>query len=575
MSRKVDMMKVEIPDIVVDPNTRKKYKKGKFLGRGGFAKCFELIDLETNEIFAGKVIAKAQLQKSEQKEKMSQEISIHRAVRHKHIVEFHTYFEDKDFIYIVLELCSKRSLMEMHKRRKTLSEPEVRHFLKQIGLACLYLHENKIVHRDLKLGNLFINENMELKVGDFGLATRITSSGERKMTLCGTPNYIAPEVLLKRGHSFEVDVWSLGCIVYTLLVGRPPFETNDLKDTYKKIRHNDYNIPSNVPAEARRLIHIMLQADPTKRPSMTEILHDPYLTSNYVPSRLPTSCLTLAPRFDQGRLSIMPTEVLSPRRPLAERNYEVPKPVEVKPAEPAGSEKDRKANSNGSPDINLKELNMDIKQVIKDAPISRRLLEEAEDPASTPIFWISKWVDYTDKYGIGYQLCDNSIGVLFNDYTRIVLMADENRLQYIDRAGQEDFHAMKNYPPSMHKKITLLSYFKNYMNEHLLKTGEKANDEEEIARLPYLKNWFRTRNAIVFLLNNGTVQLNFFQDHTKIILCPLMGAVTYINEQRDFRTFKLDLLQKHGCNKELHTRLRYASEVIERLVGPKLAAKPK
>ena len=406
--------------------------------------------------------------------------------------------------------------MEMHKRRKTLSEPEVRFFVQQIALACKYLHDNRIVHRDLKLGNLFLNDNMEIKVGDFGLATRVSPGGERKMTLCGTPNYIAPEVLTKKGHSFEVDVWSLGCIVYTLLAGRPPFETNDLKDTYRKIRHNDYSIPSSVSPDAKVFIEKMLQADPSKRPTMDAILKDPYMTRGYTPSRIPASCLTTAPRFDQGRLSIMPMECFSPRRPLTEVNTA---PQMVAPQSIPAIKKEKatvaalKASkaSNNSPDYNLRDLSAQLKKVLIESENNKVDLmgDEAQDPAAAPVFWISKWVDYTDKYGIGYQLCDNSHGVLFNDLTRIVLMADEQTLQYIDRDNQEQFLPYLSYQdhPHLYKKVTLLRYFKNYMNEHLLKTGEKHAESDDIARLPYLNNWFRTRNAIAFQLTNGTVQV--------------------------------------------------------------------
>ncbi len=83
-----------------------------------------------------------------------------------------------------------------------------------------FLHSNRIIHRDMELGNLFLNEKMEIKIGDFGLATKLEFEGEKKRTICGTPNYIAPEVLDgKVGHSFEVDIWSLGVIIYTLLIG--------------------------------------------------------------------------------------------------------------------------------------------------------------------------------------------------------------------------------------------------------------------------------------------------------------------------------------------------------------------
>ena len=101
------------------------------------------------------------------------------------------------------------------------------------------MHCHRVIHRDLKLGNLFLNDKMEVKIGDFGLATKLEFDGERKRTICGTPNYIAPEVLeAKQGHSYEVDIWSLGVIVYTLIIGKPPFETNDVKTTYKRIRMN-------------------------------------------------------------------------------------------------------------------------------------------------------------------------------------------------------------------------------------------------------------------------------------------------------------------------------------------------
>lgn len=92
-----------------------------------------------------------------------------------------------------------------------------------------YLHRNKVIHRDLKLGNLFLAENMDTKLGDFGLAARLLKDDEKRYTICGTPNYIAPEILIHKGHSFGVDLWSLGVIMYTFLLGSPPFETKHIK----------------------------------------------------------------------------------------------------------------------------------------------------------------------------------------------------------------------------------------------------------------------------------------------------------------------------------------------------------
>lgn len=119
---------------------------------------------------------------------------------------------------------------------------------------------------------------MEIKIGDFGLATKLEFEGEKKRTICGTPNYIAPEVLDgKQGHSYEVDVWSLGVIIYTLLIGKPPFETSDVKTTYRRIRMNAYTFPEHVQISdaAKSLITRILNGEPSRRPSLEDMLaHD-------------------------------------------------------------------------------------------------------------------------------------------------------------------------------------------------------------------------------------------------------------------------------------------------------------
>jgi polo-like kinase 1 len=128
---------------------------------------------------------------------------------------------------------------ELLKRRKRLHELEVKCYTQQVINALKYLHSHRVIHRDLKLGNLFLNDKMQIKLGDFGLATKLDFDGEKKRTICGTPNYIAPEVLEGRaGHSYEVDIWSLGVILYTLIIGKPPFETTDVKATYTRIKRN-------------------------------------------------------------------------------------------------------------------------------------------------------------------------------------------------------------------------------------------------------------------------------------------------------------------------------------------------
>eukprot|EP01083_Nonionella_stella_P142152 439215_1 len=283
-----DRRDISVPSVIehkiVDRTTGrllgvKRYKKGKLLGKGGFAHCYELISFDSNRTYAGKVIPKYKLQKKRHQLKLLAEIKIHRFVsEHKHI-----------------------TLMELVERRGRLTEPEVQYYMLQLISAVRFLHNLNVIHRDLKLGNIFLGGNMNIKLGDFGLATRLGNKDERKRTMCGTPNYIAPEILAHsaEGHSFEVDIWSMGVIMYTLLIGVPPFETSNIKLTYRRIRANYYKFPEDVPVshEARSLIRRILHVDPKRRPSLEQIRSDLFFLRSPVPRLLPPSSLFSVPDF--------------------------------------------------------------------------------------------------------------------------------------------------------------------------------------------------------------------------------------------------------------------------------------
>ena len=167
--------------------------------------------------------------------------------------------------------------------------------------ACQYMHTHQVIHRDLKLGNIFLDRNMNVKVGDFGLAALIENPGERKKTICGTPNYIAPEVLFDtaNGHSFEVDTWSIGVILYTLVVGRPPFQTKDVKAIYKRIRDNEYEFPEDraVSPHVKDLVQQILTPNPAARPTLYEIVEHPWFSIVPMPGYIPSTAHDGAPDF--------------------------------------------------------------------------------------------------------------------------------------------------------------------------------------------------------------------------------------------------------------------------------------
>eukprot|EP00826_Nyctotherus_ovalis_P020228 TRINITY_DN1633_c0_g2_i2.p1 TRINITY_DN1633_c0_g2~~TRINITY_DN1633_c0_g2_i2.p1 ORF type:complete len:685 (+),score=188.78 TRINITY_DN1633_c0_g2_i2:96-2150(+) len=277
----------------------RRYTKGRFLGKGGFAKCYEMTSNDTQKVYAAKVVSKASLAKNRARQKLMSEVKIHSSLHHSGVVKFELFFEDSENIYMLLELCANQTLSELIKRRRRLTELETKCYTAQLIEGLKYLHAHRVIHRDLKLGNLFLTDRMMLKIGDFGLATKLEFEGERKRTICGTPNYIAPEVLNSKvcGHSFEADVWSIGVILYAMLVGRPPFETKDVKNTYRRIRAIDYSIPedTDISLEAKKLIRDILIAHPGERPSLDDILSSSFMTKSKIPSQLPMASLTLAP----------------------------------------------------------------------------------------------------------------------------------------------------------------------------------------------------------------------------------------------------------------------------------------
>ncbi|THV04761.1 Pkinase-domain-containing protein [Dendrothele bispora CBS 962.96] len=288
------------PRVISDPTGHLQFHRVGFLGEGGFARVYEVKDTRGARL-ACKVVTKSSLVTKKAKTKLYAEIKIHRALEHPNIVDFRDCFEDDDNVYMTLELCVNGSITDMLRRRRLFTEPEARFFLVQLIGACQYMHTHQVIHRDLKLGNLFLDGHMNVKVGDFGLAALIENPGERKKTICGTPNYIAPEVLFDtaNGHSFEVDIWSIGVILYTLVVGRPPFQTKDVKAIYERIRDNQYEFPADRPisAYAQELIQSILASNPQMRPSLLDIVDHPFFTRGIFPPYIPSSAYDIPPNF--------------------------------------------------------------------------------------------------------------------------------------------------------------------------------------------------------------------------------------------------------------------------------------
>ena len=556
----------KIIKVTGDVQTRK-YFKGRLLGKGGFAKCYEFTCSENKKIFAAKVVAKSGLVKSRAKQKLISEIKIHKSLHHPQIVAFEHYFEDTENVYILLEMCQNQTLNELLKRRKRLTEIEVQCYIVQLIKALKYLHSHRVIHRDLKLGNLFLTEKMELKVGDFGLATKLDFEGERKRTVCGTPNYIAPEILDgKTGHSYEVDIWSLGVIIYTLIIGKPPFETRDVKTTYKRIKMNAYTFPESaiISEAAKNLIAQILVLDPGKRPTLDQIItHDFFNQGTSIPKLLPTSTLACTPSLSYIRQFM----------PEAGKDGIVNKPVTTTKLidKPTGNNNGANENKNEKEEKNLN---------INSTP-------QGDPSLKGPDTWVKKWVDYSSKYGLGYLLSNGFSGVFFNDSSKIILNPTTKWFFYIERRVTDkqeiiSSYSIDEYPKELQKKVTLLNHFKNYLegetnssdtqatsgqeNNSGENQGESQNKDSEKEKKPftYVKKWMRTRHAIMFRLSNKIVQV-CFQDKTEIILSSESRVVTYCNKKGDRQTYPLSTALEMS-NYEMTKRLKYTKDILTHML---------
>uniref|UniRef100_A0A8C2FLL6 Serine/threonine-protein kinase PLK n=1 Tax=Cyprinus carpio TaxID=7962 RepID=A0A8C2FLL6_CYPCA len=554
----------EYSRIITDPNTGKCYCRGKVLGKGGFAKCYEMTDLSSSKVYAAKIIPHSRVSKPHQREKINREIDLHRALSHKHIVHFYHHFEDKDNIYILLEYCSRRSLAHILKARKVLTEPEVRYYLKQTVSALKYLHDLEILHRDLKLGNLFVNDSMELKVGDFGLAAKLEPVSNRRKTICGTPNYLSPEVLNKQGHGWESDVWALGCVMYTMLLGKPPFETTNLKETYRCIREARYTIPTSLSLPAKQLISGMLAQNPVDRPHLDDIIRHEFFTQGFMPETLPVSCCHSAPDF----------HISSPAKSFFKKAA----------AALFGGKRDK---AKYYENISKFSLQLTSALLISDDPmnnlfssdrsLSQRRGRDIQAPALFPtadslprgngcnsLKWVTKWVDYSNKYGFGYQLSDNTVGVLFNNGTHMSLLSDKKTVHQYAALSQRSVFSVIEVPEYAVAQVTILKYFAHYMEENLMDGGDMISEQDTQKTRIYLLQWLKSDRALLMLFNDGTFQVNFYHDHTKLILCTQQDEylLTYINEERTSTTFQLSTLLSAGCTADLRSRLEYALNML-------------
>ncbi|KXS22345.1 Pkinase-domain-containing protein [Gonapodya prolifera JEL478] len=263
-----------------------KYIVQKSLGEGTFAKV-KLCTDGSGRKFAVKVIDKASIERQSQVTRLKREIRILKLLRHPNIVRLHEVVETDDTIMLVQEYADGGELFDFIVARKKVQENIARKLFRQMVSALSYCHESNIIHRDLKPENLLLAEtdgpNQPIvKIADFGFSSIYHSAGKRLETFCGSPFYCSPEIVNSRPYKGpEVDVWSLGVVLYALITGRLPYYSEDIGNLYDKITDGCFHVPDHVSSSARDLLHSMLQVDPEQRATVDELRAHPWTNEGY------------------------------------------------------------------------------------------------------------------------------------------------------------------------------------------------------------------------------------------------------------------------------------------------------
>jgi len=255
------------------------YRLVKALGKGSFGIVYLGIHLLTGQYVAIKSIEKRHMQDEHSKRKVLQEISIIKNLNHANIVKLLEVFENNKYIFLVLEHASKGDLLGFVKQTGRLKEATAKNIFSQIIAGVKHCHQHGVLHRDIKLDNILLDKNFNVKICDFGVS-RLMKEGQLINEQCGTPAYIAPEIISNKGYkNYSSDIWSLGIVLFAMLTGTVPFKAFNIEDLNKAIFSGKFSCPNYLSPECQNLIHSMLKLDPSGRISLDQIISHKWFTS--------------------------------------------------------------------------------------------------------------------------------------------------------------------------------------------------------------------------------------------------------------------------------------------------------
>lgn len=269
----------------------KDFEVGKPLGRGKFGSVYLAREKQSQFIVALKVLTKSELQAHKVEHQLRREIEIQSHLRHPNILRLYGYFHDDTRVYLILEYAPGGELYKQLQKHKKFPPCRVAAIVKCLAKALNHCHKRGVIHRDLKPENLLLDANGDVKIADFGWCVHALSS--RRTTLCGTLDYLAPEMVKGSPHTDKVDVWSLGVLMYELLYGDPPFLAQGHGETYRRIVEVDLHFPepdakmdqasTRSMESARNLIQQLLVKNPEERMRLEDVLLHPWIVREGMP----------------------------------------------------------------------------------------------------------------------------------------------------------------------------------------------------------------------------------------------------------------------------------------------------
>lgn len=268
----VAMRKIQQPQKVVQQQTRSTVSKGKYslvdfqilrtLGTGSFGRVYLVRSVHNNRYYAIKVLKKAQIVKMKQVEHTNDERRMLKIVEHPFLIRMWGTFQDSSSVFMVMDFIEGGELFSLLRKSQRFPNPVAKFYAAEVTLALEYLHSHDIIYRDLKPENILLDKNGHIKITDFGFAKEVK---DVTWTLCGTPDYIAPEVVTTKPYNMSVDWWSLGVLIFEMLTGYTPFYDKTPMKTYENILHGEVRYPANLNPDVLDLMQRLITKDLSRR----------------------------------------------------------------------------------------------------------------------------------------------------------------------------------------------------------------------------------------------------------------------------------------------------------------------